>query len=152
MSFLWQGRNYRFKRLPFGLNISFSSFIKALHHVLQYLVSQGFLKIYVDDIFISSRKFQDHCRHLKLLFQRFTDFNVTVNLAKSIFIQNYSDVIKPITDLTRNKNVFKWEQMSNRLLKNPRDSSWEISLCTIPNFHCLSTSQPTPREKRSWPS
>ena len=34
-AFLFNGKNYQFKRLPFGLNTSVASFIKCLDMILQ---------------------------------------------------------------------------------------------------------------------
>ena len=53
-SFLFNGKNYQFKRLPFGLNTSVASFIKCLDKSLQPH-NLDFLTIYVDDILIASR-------------------------------------------------------------------------------------------------
>ena len=46
-AFLFNGKNYQFKRLPFGLNTSVASFIKCLDKILQPK-DLDFLTVYVD--------------------------------------------------------------------------------------------------------
>ena len=50
-AFLFNGKNYQFRRLPFGLNTSVASFIKW----------------YVNDTLIASRTFEEHLDHLSLI-------------------------------------------------------------------------------------
>ena len=63
-AFLFNGKNYQFKRLPFGLNTSIASFIKCLDMILQPK-DLDFLTVYVDDILIASRTFSEHLEHLE---------------------------------------------------------------------------------------
>ena len=58
-AFLFNGKNYQFKRVPFGLNTSVASFIKCLDEILQPH-NLDFLTIYVDDILIASRTFSEY--------------------------------------------------------------------------------------------
>ena len=62
-AFLFNGKNYQFQRLPFGLNTSVASFIKCLDQILKPK-DLDFLTVYVDDILIASRTFEDHLDHL----------------------------------------------------------------------------------------
>lgn len=80
--FIFNGWNYSFKRLPFGLNVSSAEFQKSMDFVLGLEV-QDFITIYVDDIIIVSETLENHCDHLREVFKRFTEHNVIVNLKKS---------------------------------------------------------------------
>ena len=64
---LFNGKNYQFKRLPFGRNTSVASFIKCLDKILQPS-NLDFLTIYVDDILIVSRTFPEHAEHLESMY------------------------------------------------------------------------------------
>lgn len=70
----------------FGLNISGSEFQKCKDFVLDQAVS-NFVTIYVDDIIIISESLEDHFNHLIRVFERFRQYNVTINLKKSKFFQ-----------------------------------------------------------------
>ena len=84
--FLFNGKNYQFKRLPFGLNTSVASFIKCLDEILQPH-SLDFLTIYVDDILIASRTFEEHVEHLEYVLEKLYQGGLTVNWDKSKFLQ-----------------------------------------------------------------
>lgn len=49
--------------------------------VLQHTV------VYVDDIHIASKSFSEHMMHLTQIFERFRQFNVTINKSKSEFLR-----------------------------------------------------------------
>lgn len=85
-SFLINGRNYSFKRMPFGLNISGSEFQKSMDIVLGPLL-QSFVTIYVDDILITSEDENSHYEHIKMVLEKFKTYNVTVNIDKCQFFR-----------------------------------------------------------------
>ena len=60
VAFLYNGRNYQFRRLPFGLNVSVAIFIKCLDYVLGR-ENLEFTTVYVDDIVITSPDMDTHC-------------------------------------------------------------------------------------------
>ena len=68
-AFLFNGKNYQFWRLPFGLNTSVASFIKCLDKILRPK-DLDFLTLYVDDILIASRTFEDHLDHLRYVLAK----------------------------------------------------------------------------------
>jgi len=86
-AFLYRGRHYHFKVLPFGLINSVAEFQKILDKVLGPEVLQ-FTAVYVDDIHITSTTFSEHMSHLEKNFQRFDQFNVKINLKKSQFLRS----------------------------------------------------------------
>lgn len=77
-SFLINGRNYSYKRMSFGLNISGSEFQKSMDHVLGGPLLHDFVTIYVDDILIISETIEDHYNHIETVLKKFNEFNVTV--------------------------------------------------------------------------
>lgn len=85
-SFLINGRNYSFKRMPFGLNISGSEFQKSMDMVLGPLL-QSFVTIYVDDILITSENEDSHYEHIRMVLERFEKYNVTINIDKCQFFR-----------------------------------------------------------------
>lgn len=44
------------------------------------------IEVYVDDIFVKSKKEEDHHLHLKKLFERFRKYNLKLNPAKCAFL------------------------------------------------------------------
>lgn len=84
-AFLYRGRNYQFKVLPFGLINSVAEFQKILDKVLGSEVLQ-FTAVYVDDIHVTSPTFSEHMNRLEKIFHRFQQYNVTINMKKSQFL------------------------------------------------------------------
>ena len=73
---------YRWKRLPFGLNVSSEIFQRKLHECLEGL--EG-VRCIADDILVYSEDEMQHSDHLEKLFQRCQDKNIKLNKEKSIF-------------------------------------------------------------------
>ena len=85
-AFLFNGKNYQFKHLPFGLNTSVASFIKCLDNILQPK-DLDFLTVYVDDNLIASRTFTEHLEHIEYVLDKLQRGGLTVNWDKSKFLQ-----------------------------------------------------------------
>lgn len=86
-AFLHKGRNYQFKVLPFGLINSVAEFQKILDQVLGPEILQ-FAAIYVDDIHITSKSFNEHMQHLERIFQKLSQHHITINRKKSQFLKS----------------------------------------------------------------
>lgn len=85
VSFNLFGRMYQFKRVPFGLSISSSEFIKCLYQVLGEEILEWAI-IYIDDLAICSKTLEEHVCRLNLLFKKLFEGNLTLKLEKSKFI------------------------------------------------------------------
>ncbi|KAF0716362.1 AP2/ERF domain-containing protein PFD0985w-like [Aphis craccivora] len=85
-AFLHKGRNYQYKVLPFGLINSVAEFQKILDRVLGPDILQ-FVAIYVDDLHITSTSFEEHMNHLEIIFRKFSEHNVKINIKKSHFLR-----------------------------------------------------------------
>lgn len=86
-AFKYRENVYAFTVLPFGLSISVSAFIRALNHVLGFDI-EHFCKVYVDDLIIFSRTFEEHIQHLSIVLKRVKHAGATINLSKSRFFQD----------------------------------------------------------------
>ena len=86
VAFLYNGRNYQFRRLPFGLNVSVSIFIKCLDYVLGREILE-FTTVYVDDIVIMSPDIDTHCERLDRVLSRLHEYGITVKFKKSEFLK-----------------------------------------------------------------
>lgn len=75
---------YQWKRLPFGLAAAPSSFQHLLTQVLKHLNYQIAL-VYVDDILVFSKTFEDHLKHLQLVFDRLQTAGLTLKPSKCQF-------------------------------------------------------------------
>lgn len=85
LSFLFCGRNLRFKRLCFGLKSDMQIFIKCINKVLQD--ASEYCILYVDDGIVFSKDYDEHCKHLDHIFQLLIKNNLTLKLSKCDFFK-----------------------------------------------------------------
>ena len=63
--------SYEFLVMPFGVTNAPSQFMHLVQDILrEYL--DDFVIVFIDDILIFSRTIEEHCKNLRLVFQRLT--------------------------------------------------------------------------------
>lgn len=83
-AFIFAGRSYHFKVLPFGLSVSAGVFITALDYVLGPDLLERVV-LYVDDLLIATKTWEEHLELTEKVLMKFSMAGVTVNLQKSKF-------------------------------------------------------------------
>ena len=73
---------FEFNKMPFGLRNAAQTFQRFMDEVTRGLDS---VYVYIDDILIASTNALEHEVHLRLLFDRFRQYGVVINPAKSVF-------------------------------------------------------------------
>ncbi|CAH8508541.1 unnamed protein product [Dicrocoelium dendriticum] len=81
---------YEFVRMPFGLRNAAQTFQRFIDQVLRGL---DFVFAYIDDILVASSNDEEHLSHLRLIFERFAQYGVTINVDKCIFGQSCVDFL-----------------------------------------------------------
>ncbi|GFQ81649.1 retrovirus-related Pol polyprotein from transposon opus [Trichonephila clavata] len=72
---------YEFNVMSFGLRNAPSTFQRFIKEVLRGL---DFVFPYLDDVLIASSSEEEHEKHVKLVFDRFQQYGLRINLAKSV--------------------------------------------------------------------
>ena len=85
MAFIFDGKNYQFKRLPFGLINSIAIFVKCMDQILGQEALQ-FTTEYVDDLLITSSDWDEHCDRIEHVLRKLAENNITLKLDKSRLI------------------------------------------------------------------
>lgn len=75
---------FEFCFMQFGLCNAGQTFQRFIHEVLHNL---NFAFVYIDDVIVSSASLDEHYNHLRIIFQRFREYGVTINVGKCNFIQ-----------------------------------------------------------------
>lgn len=75
---------YSFNRLPFGIATAPGLFSSAMDRVLSDLKYSHCL-IYLDDVLVPGKDFEDHLNKLRLVLERFRKANMTLNPSKCSF-------------------------------------------------------------------
>ncbi|BHF66791.1 hypothetical protein SprV_0200981300 [Sparganum proliferum] len=68
--------------MPFGLRNSAQTFQRFINEALRDL---PFVFVYVDDVLVASSSEQEHLQHLRLIFERLSQFGVFINVYKCVF-------------------------------------------------------------------
>lgn len=80
-AFTFNGIQYSYKVLPFGLKVSGQTFVKCLENCLSESVKKN-VAIYVDDIVVGSINLDQHLKHLNELFLDIRRAGIKLNLGK----------------------------------------------------------------------
>ena len=75
---------YEFSVLPFGLTNAPASFQRLMQHILRGL-SWKICLLYLDDIIIYSKTFDEHIQHISQVFDRLREANVKLKPSKCYF-------------------------------------------------------------------
>ena len=78
-AFSWNGVQYKFRGAPFGIKTLPAIFQRLMSHLF---CTMSFVFVYLDDILIFSKSIEDHERHLKLVIDKLTSVNLTLNTLK----------------------------------------------------------------------
>ena len=73
---------FEFERMPFGLRNSSQTFQRFMNEVCRGL---SFVFVYIDDILIASQSSEDHKLHLNILFDRLSEYGVSIKPSKCLF-------------------------------------------------------------------
>ncbi|KAF2889592.1 hypothetical protein ILUMI_16581 [Ignelater luminosus] len=85
-AFVYDGKTYVYQVLPFGLKTAVASFTRAMDIVLGPEF-EDFVFKFVDDLLVVSRSYEEHLLHLRLVFERLRQANMTVCLVKTHFFR-----------------------------------------------------------------
>ena len=124
VAFIFVGRNYHFKRLPFGLVNSVAVFIQCMDQTLGKEALE-FTTIYVDDILITSSTWEEHCTRIEVVLNKLQQNNITLKLDKSKFITHdlqflgfilsaigitpSPEKVRAIQEFLKPKNLRQWQ-------------------------------------------
>lgn len=76
-SFTTKWGTMAYKKMPFGLSNAGATFQKAMEDAFQGLL-YDFLLVYLDDVIIFSKSIADHLLHLRQVFERCKEFNISL--------------------------------------------------------------------------
>ncbi|MES9884855.1 MAG: reverse transcriptase domain-containing protein [Sedimenticola sp.] len=85
-SFVTEFGQYRYNYLPFGLKNAPSAYQRCMSQLFQKF-NFKFLLVYIDDILIYSKSFDEHIQHLELVFATIQKANVKLRASKCEFMK-----------------------------------------------------------------
>ena len=72
--------------MPFGLCNAPSTFQHLMQTVLACLEGKSCF-VYIDDILVCSRTFEEHLQHLRLVFERLREAQLRLKVSKCVFLR-----------------------------------------------------------------
>ena len=89
--------------MPFGMKNASATFQRMINHLLCDL---DHCEAYIDDVIVHSNSFEEHLSHIRALFVKLTDANLTVSLVKSEFCHAVVEYLGHIVGNGQVKPVF----------------------------------------------
>ena len=74
--------SFEFKRVPFGLRNAAQAFQRLMDQIAGDL---DFVFIYLDDILVASKSYEQHLEHIRILFERLEEAGMVLNTTKCVF-------------------------------------------------------------------
>ena len=86
-AFITSSGLYEFKRMPFGLSSAPATLQRYLQKVFEKHLFKS-LVIYLDDILVFSKSFEEHLNHLEQVFEILSEYNLRLKKSKCNFATN----------------------------------------------------------------
>ena len=84
-AFMFDGDQYVFKGMPFGLRNAPAMFQRAMEEIFRDQIRSGFMVVYMDDICIFSRTLDEHEKHLRSVMEECRKANIKLSKKKCEF-------------------------------------------------------------------
>nr|GEV03822.1 putative reverse transcriptase domain-containing protein [Tanacetum cinerariifolium] len=97
--------HFEFTVMLFGLTNAPAVFMDLMNRVCKPY-SDKFVIVFIDDILIYSRSEEEHEAHLKTILDLLKKEKLYAKFSK--FIENFSKIAKPLTQLTQKNKVYVW--------------------------------------------
>ena len=84
MAFTCSWGLFEYNVMPFGLKNAPATFQRLMNEILWDYIGD-FVEVYIDDIMIHSKSFEDHIVHVTKVLQKLREYNLVIKLKKSRF-------------------------------------------------------------------
>ncbi len=98
-SFIINGEQYEYTRLPFGLINAPLYFQKVMNKLLRH---KKFIKVYLDDLLIFSKTEEQHIEDIKTVINLLHQNNISINFTKSFF---FKTIIKFLGNIISSEGI-----------------------------------------------
>ncbi|KAL1918538.1 uncharacterized protein VTP21DRAFT_3198 [Calcarisporiella thermophila] len=126
-TFVTRFGTYQFRVMPFGLCNAPATFQRLMEHVLDGMLWKSVV-VFIDDINVYSRTFDEHLEHLRAVFQRLKEHNLRLNRDKCRFGQRQ---LKYLGHTISAGGIAVDESKVEKLMRMPRPQSIRDVRCFL---------------------
>ena len=83
-AFVTKWRSYEFNVMPFGLCNALATFQHLMNKILRPFIRKCVV-VYLDDVTVYSKSFEEYIQHLEQIFKVIKDTNLSLNIEKCHF-------------------------------------------------------------------
>ncbi|GES80903.1 RNA-directed DNA polymerase homolog [Rhizophagus clarus] len=80
-AFIYSQGLFEYNVMPFGLKTAPATFQRVMDEILKDYIGK-FVTVYLDDIMIYSKNFEEHIRHIEKVLERIEKANMIIKLKK----------------------------------------------------------------------
>lgn len=91
-AFVTPNGQYEYQRMPFGLKNAPSIFQRFNNNIFRDLINEGLIIIYMDDLLLATKNFEEHQRLLNIILTRMTSKALQLNLKNASLDRTRSSI------------------------------------------------------------
>ncbi|GFV23447.1 retrovirus-related Pol polyprotein from transposon 297 [Trichonephila clavipes] len=111
-AFVTHHGHYQFCVMPFGMKNAGSTFQKVMDQVL--VKHRAYCRSYIDDVAVFSKTWEQHMKHLCVVFQTIQKVGFTINLKKCNFARRRVSLAINRTDKEPSSNIIPWNEVAEQ--------------------------------------
>ncbi|KAA0055429.1 ty3-gypsy retrotransposon protein [Cucumis melo var. makuwa] len=127
--------HYEFIVMSFGWTNAPTVFMNLMNRVFREFLDT-FVIVFIDDILIYSKTEAEHKEHLCMVLQTLRDNKLYGKFSKCYyrrFVENFSRIATPLTQLTRNRAPFVWNKACEDSFQNLKQKLVTAPVLTLPD-------------------
>nr|GFB20649.1 reverse transcriptase domain-containing protein [Tanacetum cinerariifolium] len=129
--------HYEFQVMPFGLTNAPAVFKDLMNQVCKPYLDK-FMIVFIDDILIYSKEEKEHEEHFKAILELLKKEELYAKFSKCLagyyqrFIEGFSKIAKPMTNLTQKKVKFEWGDKQEVVFQLLKKKLYSASILALP--------------------